>query len=102
VKKISSKEAIKAVSIGLLAAVVFSALALLLPFSIVKKIFIGPGLVVGTLLGPLVPDSLTYSLVPEGGAPAAVLLFLLGAILFWTILAALLWIFLKAKLTMKH
>jgi hypothetical protein len=48
------------------------------------SLFIAPSRLVSPVIEPLVPDSVIYWLVPNGGAPAGVLLIMFGAFLFWS------------------
>lgn len=74
-------------SIGL--SVAFGAAAFTLaPNTWVVSVYLWPGTYVGAALARLVSSSLMYFVVPEGGAPAFLLLVLIGAFVSWTILFA--------------
>jgi hypothetical protein len=74
-------------SIGL--SVAFGAAAFMLaPKTWVVSVYLWPGTYVGAALARLVPLSLMYCVVPEGGAPAFLLLVLIGAFVSWAILFA--------------
>ena len=47
--------------------------------------YIAPSQLLIPVIEPLIPASLVYKVVPEGGAPAGVLLILISAIIFWTL-----------------
>src|SRR5262245_41531983 len=55
------------------------------------SIYISPSRFLLPVIGPLVPSALVDRLVPEGGAPAGVLLIVICAALFWAIIFALLY-----------
>jgi hypothetical protein len=48
------------------------------------SLFISPSRLVLPVIEPLVPDSVIYWLVPDGGATAGVLLIMFCALLFWS------------------
>jgi len=68
-----------AVSLAFLGFVVF-------PGSSLTEAFLAPAGILLPVLGRLVPQAVTYALVPSGGAPAGVLLILVSALAFWLLL----------------
>ncbi len=59
---------------------------MLAPNTWVVSVYLWPGNYVGAAIARVVPSSLMYSVVPEGGPPAFLFLVLLGAFVSWTIL----------------
>jgi hypothetical protein len=49
-------------------------------------IYLAPAGKVIVVVGPIIPDSVVYWLIPNGGAPAGVLLVVISAMFFWTVL----------------
>lgn len=73
--------------VGVVAAVVLGALAFVLaPFFDAVRLYTSPAALLVPVLVPIIPSRLMHWLVPDGGAPAAILLIMASAILFWSIL----------------
>lgn len=78
---------LKSVFVGVLAAIIASVLAYLLGQSsnIFVEFFIAPAQLLLPIIGSVIPTRLVYSLTPDGGALAGVLLVVACAFLFWSV-----------------
>ena len=82
--KPSIKSLLGAIGVAVLGASVALVLAFLIwPASWVARVYIWPGQALMPVLGWALPDRLIYALVPDGGAPAALLVVLLGSSFTW-------------------
>jgi hypothetical protein len=61
----------------------------LLPPGVASATYLWPGTYVAPMLGKIIPTSAVYWLVPEGGAPAYLLLIGVGAFVSWAVLLGL-------------
>jgi len=86
---------------GILISVALAALSYAVPLLDAFGIYISPGRYLLPAIEPLVPSTLIYRLVPEGGAHAGVLLVVTCALLFWTIVFGLL-LFVRTSLKRKR
>lgn len=59
---------------------------MLAPKSWIVSVYLWPGTIVGSALAKVVPSAWMYGIVPEGGAPAFLLLVLIGSFLSWGLL----------------
>jgi len=70
---------------GLIVAVALGAsFFFLLPRTWITEAYLKPGMLIGSGLSFLLPSQLVYTIVPDGGGPALVLLALIGTLIFWT------------------
>jgi hypothetical protein len=77
-------------SVGMLFATAVGVFAYgLAPFFDPVGLYAAPSQILIPVIAPLIPSSVVYRLVPEGGAPAGVLLILTAAFIFWTVIFAL-------------
>jgi hypothetical protein len=77
----------RSVAVGVLAAVAFGALAFAAaPLFDAVGMYIMPANLFLPVLVRFIPSKLLYWLVPDGGAPAGVLLILVSATLFWAVI----------------
>ena len=60
-----------------------------LPQSWAAAVYLWPGNLAAPILGKIIPTAAVYWLVPEGGAPAYLLLILVGAFASWAALFTL-------------
>lgn len=66
-------------------AVSFGAICLfLLPPT--AKVYLWPGMHIGSVVARIIPSNLIYALVPDGGGPAFLLIAATSSIFFWTCL----------------
>jgi hypothetical protein len=78
---------LKSVLVGTLSAVAACVLALAsAPWFDTIGFFTTPAAILLPVIGPIMPSTAIYSLIPEGGAPAAVLVILSCALLFWAVI----------------
>jgi hypothetical protein len=78
---------LKSAFVGILLAIAVGVLAYALaPVLDAVGLYIAPTRILIPVIGPLIPSSVTYRLVPEGGATAGVLLILICALIFWSII----------------
>jgi hypothetical protein len=76
----------KSAIVGMLLALAVGALAFALaPFFDAVGLYITPAKILAPIVGPLIPSTVIYRLVPDGGAPAGILLILICTVCFWTI-----------------
>ena len=76
----------KSAAVGIVAAIALGVLAFALaPFFDAVVAYIMPAGLLVPVIAPLIPSTVVYWLVPGGGAPAGLLLILVCALLFWTI-----------------
>jgi hypothetical protein len=76
----------KSAMVGVFLAVAGFVLAFALgPFFDAVRVYLAPAGLLLPVIGPLIPSSVVYRFVPDGGAPAGVLLIGICALLFWTI-----------------
>jgi len=77
----------KSALVGALSAIAACVLAFALaPWFDAVRLFITPAAILVPIIGPMLPSTALYSLVPDGGAPAGVLLILSSALLFWALI----------------
>jgi len=62
------------------------------PFFDAIGLYMAPAALLIPLIGPLIPDRLLYWVVPDGGAPAGVLLITFSTIFFWTLIFGVLYL----------
>lgn len=73
--------------VGLITAIAVGVLAFALErFVDAVGIYLMPAGLVVPLVGPLIPSRVVYWVIPDGGAPAGLLLILSSALLFWTVM----------------
>jgi len=60
----------------------------LLPRTAAVTVFIAPGIPLAGFFGRFLPEGFAYYLHPEGGAPSFLALALIFTLLFWTLVAA--------------
>jgi hypothetical protein len=76
--------------LSLLGSGISSAIGLLVlgafPQSWAATTYLWPGPNVAPLLSKIIPTAVVYRLVPDGGAPAFLMLILVGAFVSWTVL----------------
>jgi hypothetical protein len=84
-----AKRVVKIVSVSAL-LVLGTGVAVFLPFprSAAVTAVLSPGVPVAGFIGRFIPSSLLYAVVPEGGAPAFLLLVAIFAFCFWTAVAS--------------
>ena len=70
---------------AVLAIVAFVLAFALAPFFDAVILYITPAAILVPVIGPLIPSKVADWLVPDGGAPAGVLLIMICAFCFWTI-----------------
>ena len=76
----------RSAAVGIVAAIALGILAFALaPFFDAVGVYITPAGLLVQVIGPLIPSTVVYWLVPGGGAPAGLLLILVCTLLFWTI-----------------
>jgi len=77
---------LKSAFLGAAFAIVVGVLAYAFaPFFDAVGVYITPARLLLPIIGPFLPLSVVYRLVPAGGAPAGVLLILTCALFFWTV-----------------
>jgi hypothetical protein len=75
----------RSVAVGIVLALALGALAFALArFFDAVGVYITPATLLEPVIEPLIPSAVVYWLVPDGGAPAALLLILVCTLLFWT------------------
>lgn len=52
------------------------------------KVYLWPGMYIGSAAARIIPSQVIYALVPDGGGPAFVLIAATSSIIFWTCLFA--------------
>jgi hypothetical protein len=73
--------------IGLCLSAAIGALVLFaLPPGLASTVYLWPGTYIAPVLGKITPTSFLYWLVPDGGAPAYLLLIAIGALFSWAVL----------------
>lgn len=78
---------IRSVFVGILSAVVTCVFAFALaPWFDAVGLLIAPAAILVSIICPIMPSIALYSLVPDGGAPAGVLLVLGSALFFWVVI----------------
>ena len=76
----------RSVVIGAVLAIAGFALAFALaPFFDAVILYITPAAILVPVIGSLIPSKVVYWLVPDGGGPAGLLLIMISAFFFWTI-----------------
>jgi hypothetical protein len=85
-KQPAKKRFLLSLAVGFALAVVFVTVATSLMPGVGANVFLFPGELLVPVVGPLVPSSVVYAVVPEGGPVAAVALFVFGSFLFWWLL----------------
>ena len=71
--------------IGAALAIAGFALAFALaPFFDAVILYITPAAILVPVIGSLIPSKVVYWLIPDGGGPAGVLLIMISAFFFWT------------------
>ena len=71
---------------GMLVAIALGVLAYLLaPFFDAVGVYAAPAQLLLPIIGALIPSTVVFRLVPEGGAPAGILLIMTCTLLFWTV-----------------
>jgi hypothetical protein len=84
--KLIALRVLKSSLVGALLAIALGVLAYVLaPIFDAVMLYAAPSQLLIPIIGPLIPSSLVYRIVPEGGAPAGVLLILTCALIFWTL-----------------
>jgi hypothetical protein len=84
---IKSKLVLRSACFGIVAAIALGAVAFAAaPLFDGVAVFSAPARLVVPIIGPVIPSRLIYWLIPEGGAPAGILLILIAAVLFWSTL----------------
>jgi hypothetical protein len=83
--KLIALRVLKSTFVGALLAIALGVLAYAVPIFYAVGFYAAPSQLLIPIIGSLVPSSLVYRVVPEGGAPAGVLLILTSALIFWTL-----------------
>ena len=78
-----------ALCVGIFAAIIVGALSFAAD---AVDAYIAPARLVVPIVGPLIPSSLVYRLIPDGNAPAGVMLILGSAILSWSFFFAVIYL----------
>jgi hypothetical protein len=72
--------------VGMVLAIAVGLLAFALsPFFDAIGVYVMPAEMLAPVIGPLLASTVMYWLVPDGGVPASVLLIVISAFFFWTI-----------------
>jgi hypothetical protein len=84
---IQSKLVLRSACFGIVAAIALGAVAFAVaPLFDGVAVYSAPARLVVPIIGPAIPSRLIYWLIPDGGAPAGILLILISAVLFWSTL----------------
>jgi hypothetical protein len=93
----------RSVGVGILAAIALGVSAFAAaPFFDAVGIYLTPAKLVVPVMGPVIPSTLMYWLIPDGGAPAGIFLILVSAVGFWSIFFGAIyfaWARLKSRLS---
>ena len=77
----------KSAGVGILFAIALGVLAFsAAPFFDAVGMYFAPARLIAPVMMPIIPSRLIYWLVPDGGPPAAILLILVSATSFWSVL----------------